>query len=100
MRRAWLLPQFALPLGARPLYSADMKVYRVLFWLCAFASAACLALGGWMWWNERDLPLLVVDRPVHEVGDVPCKEGRTLEISVTNTSSHPLRLAGLDGELC
>lgn len=77
-----------------------MNPYRVLFWLCAVTSAACIAVGGWLWWNERDVPLLVVDTPLVEVGEVPPRETRILEISVTNTSSHPLRLAGLDGELC
>jgi hypothetical protein len=77
-----------------------MNIYRILFWLFALATVACFAVGGWLWWSERDAPLLVVDEPVAEVGAVPRGEMRNVEIFVTNTSAEALSLAGLDGELC
>lgn len=77
-----------------------MNAYRTLSWLFALSAAACFVVGGWLWWNDRDVPLLEVDAPVVEVGSVPRNEPRVVEVSVKNTSSHTLHLAGLDGESC
>jgi hypothetical protein len=77
-----------------------IRAYRIAFWLCAAASAACFVVGGWLWWSESDAPLLLVDTPLIEVAAISRGQARKLEIAVTNPSSHPLRLAGLDGELC
>jgi hypothetical protein len=90
----------ALRRGATPSIIGGMKAYRLLFWLFAVAAVACFAVAGWLWWKERDPPLLVVDTPLVEVGDMAAKEQRTVEVTVTNISSHPLRLVGLDGESC
>jgi hypothetical protein len=87
----------AVPLGYTQF---QMQIYRYLFWLCLFVSLACFAAGGWLWYSERDVPLLVVDNPSVDVGTVAAKEARIIEVSVQNTSPHPLRLAGVDGELC
>lgn len=76
------------------------RTYQLLSRLFFAISVGCFGLGGWLWWADRTpAAVLRVDGPV-ELGTIAAAADHALEVPVTNTGSEPIRLAGLDGELC
>ena len=76
---------------------------RTCLWLSRLLvaiSAACFVAGGWLWWNDRvPASVLHMDGPV-QLGVIAAAADHAVEVPVTNTGSLPIRLVGLDGELC
>jgi len=82
-------------------YAGDgMNVYRFLSRLFFLIAVGCFIAAGWLWWDARAAEPLVIDAPEIDLGVVTQKEPRIVEIAVTNRGPAPLRLAGLDNELC
>ena len=77
-----------------------MNVYRLLSRLFTLIAVVCFVAAGWLWWDARAAEPLVVDAPEMDLGAVAQTKPRIVEIAVTNIGAAPLRLAGLDNELC
>jgi len=76
---------------------------RVQQWLSRIfflIGLGCLALAGWLWWNDRTpVPVLRVEAPI-DLGAVAVAADHAVEVPVVNTGSEPIRLVGLENELC
>ena len=68
--------------------------------LLVAVGAGLIATGGWLGWRDgAPDSVLHVDGPV-QLGTIRTAADHAMVVSVTNTGREPIRLAGLDGELC
>jgi hypothetical protein len=80
------------PMGPR----VQQSLSRIFFLI----GLGCLVLAGWLWWIDRPpAAVLRVEAPI-ELGGVAVAADHAVDVPVVNTGSEPIRLVGLENELC
>ena len=79
-----------------------MRNPKITLWLSRFCLAAAVALfaaGAWLYFHPEPRFLSIVN-PDLRVGELPLDEETDVVIQVANACDRPLRVLGVDGELC